>query len=82
MQVEAPNATGGYMPNPANSQFTGNEGSSTDDDKKFLNVTGTNTGISSHANGVGNFFYGDTISMTGGIGLCDDLSMDCPISQL
>ncbi|MFK7766056.1 MAG: S8 family serine peptidase [Mariniblastus sp.] len=78
--VEAPGSVGNYAPDENNAEFNGSDAGSTDDDKKFIDATNAGTGTSSHATGVGRFFFGDVTSMTQNIGLCDDLSMDCPIT--
>lgn len=79
-QIEAPNGDGNYGPNQASGQFNGNDSSSSNDDKQFIDGSGAQTGFSGHATSVANFFYGDTLSQTGNIGLCDDLNQSCPIT--
>lgn len=56
--VEAPDGNGRYMPNTANSNFAG---------KTFVNMTNTNSDASSHANDVGQNFYGIDSSIAPGI---------------
>ena len=57
-QVEGPAVAGAYLPDAANSQFSG---------KTFIDGTGTNTGAMGHATTVGLFFYGNTSSFTPGV---------------
>jgi hypothetical protein len=53
-QAEAPNSSSAYMPDVDSTQFAG---------KTITNVTGSDSGVSSHANGVGNSFYGNSSSI-------------------
>ena len=57
MQAEAPDGSGNYMPNTADSQFSG---------KMFIEGSGA-SGSLSHATTVGRNFFGNTNSMTPGI---------------
>ena len=57
VQAEAPDVDGDYQANTADGQFTG---------KTFTSGSGA-TGVSSHANTVSRFLFGNTISMSGGV---------------
>ena len=56
-QVEAP-SSGNWMPNAADSQFTG---------KTIVDKSGEATGTSSHATTVGRYFYGNTSGLAIGV---------------
>jgi hypothetical protein len=61
-QVEAPDASGYWMPDSANAQFSG---------KTITNKTGGLTGLSSHATTVGTYLYGITSSLSPGVTAID-----------
>ncbi len=58
-QVEGQDGSGRYRPDTTNSQFAG---------KTFSFPSGGNTGVSGHANAIGENFYGSTTSLLSDIG--------------
>jgi len=61
--IEAPDGSGFYLPDSSNTQFSG---------KTFTNVSGSSTGISSHATTVGLYYYGTLTGISPDINTIDN----------